>query len=134
MISIMLVDDQPAILKGLEKVVNSTGIACVVATETNGPDALASAAKYRPDMIMLDVSMPEMNGIDVAKELVGKYENVRILAISAHGSSIYVRGMLNAGANGYMLKDNASAEMKNAIQTIMKGAKWLGRGVSVIAG
>lgn len=130
MISVMLVDDQQAILSGLAELIESTGIAKVVAAETDGEAAISSALSLYPDLIMVDVSIPEMSGIDIAKKLVEKWQDVRILAVSAHANSIYVRSMLNAGAQGYMLKDNASSEIKNAMRTVMSGGTWIGEGLS----
>ena len=130
MISVMLVDDQPAILRGLEELIASTGIAKVVAAETDGGAAIASARTHSPDLVLLDVSLPEINGIDIAKKLLENRKEIRILAVSAHANSIYVRSMLGAGAHGYMLKDNASSEIKIAMRTVMDGGTWIGDGLS----
>ena len=127
--TIMLVDDQPAILAGLKELIESTGIAEVIATETKAAAALLSALIHRPDIVMLDVSFPEVTGIDIARDLVEKWQDIRILAVSAHDNELYVRSMFDAGACGYMLKDHAPSEMKYAIQAIMDGSKWIGQGL-----
>lgn len=130
MFSIMLVDDQPAILAGLATLVESTGIAQVVATETDGDAAIDIAVERKPDLILLDVSLGKVSGVDIARQLKEKWQDARVLAVSAHANSVYVRGMINAGANGYMLKDNGPREMVNAITTIMQGGQWIGEGLS----
>lgn len=131
MFSIMLVDDQPAILEGLTTLVEGTGIARVIATETNGDSAIETALQQRPDLILLDVSLGKVSGVDIARKLKEKWQDARVLAVSAHPSSVYVRGMINAGANGYMLKDNGPREIVNAITTIMQGGQWIGEGLSL---
>lgn len=130
MFSIMLVDDQPAILAGLATLVESTGIAQVVATETDGDAAIDIAVERKPDLILLDVSLGKVSGVDIARQLKEKWQDARVLAVSAHANSVYVRSMINAGANGYMLKDNGPREMVNAITTIMQGGQWIGEGLS----
>ncbi len=98
--SVLLVDDQPAILTGLTAVVEATGLARVVATATNGADAVAKARQHQPDLILLDVSLGNESGIDVTNYLLAQRSSNRILALSAHSSSVYVRGMLRAGVCG----------------------------------
>lgn len=129
MFSIMLVDDQPAILAGLTTLVESTGIATVVASETDGDAAISTALDKRPDLILLDVSLAGVSGVDVARKLFQQWPGARVLAVSAHADSVYVRGMLNAGASGYMLKDNGPHELVGAIKAIMDGGQWIGEGL-----
>lgn len=96
MISIMILDDQPAILQGLKELVEKTGLGRVVATETNGHEALISVQKHHPDLILVDVSMPEMSGIEFARHLKDRREDTKILAVSAYANNVYVRSMFNA--------------------------------------
>lgn len=131
MYSVMLIDDQPAIIAGLTALVESTGIATVVAAETDPERALASALEHRPDLILLDVSLGSVSGVDIARKLFASWRDARVLAVSAHANSVYVRGMINAGANGYMLKDNGPGEIAQAIDTIMAGERWIGAGLSL---
>ena len=130
MFSIMLVDDQPAILTSFKSLVESTGIAEVVATETDGDAAVSSALDLKPDLILLDVSLGGISGIDIARRLFAQWPAARVLAISAHADSIYVRSMLKAGASGYMLKDHAPEEIESAIKMIMNGGQWIGAGLA----
>jgi len=131
MFSIMLVDDQPAVLAGLATLVENTGIAQVVATETDGETAISTALEQKPDLILLDVSLGKTSGVDIARKLKQKWQDARLLAVSAHANSVYVRGMINAGASGYMLKDNGPGEILDAIMTIMQGGQWIGTGLSL---
>lgn len=125
----MLVDDKPAILLGLSNLINNGGVATVTATSTDGEAALSCLESEQPDMVLLDVSMPSMNGIEVAREISKKWADLPILAVSAHANSVYIRSMMDAGARGYMLKDNVDDEMEPAIKTIMEGGNWIGRGL-----
>ena len=131
MYSIMLVDDQPAILDGMTTMVENTGIARVVATETDGKAAVDTAVTEKPDLILLDVSLGGLSGIDVARKLFARWREAKVLAVSAHADSVYVRGMLDAGASGYMLKDNGPNEILGAIETIMEGGRWIGNGLAL---
>ena len=131
MFSIMLVDDQPAILAGMASLVESTGIARVVATETDGDAAIETAIELHPDLILLDVSLGSISGVDIAQRLISRWPEARVLAVSAHANSVYVRGMINAGAAGYMLKDNGPREISDAIDTIMNGGQWIGEGLEL---
>ena len=131
MFSIMLVDDQPAILAGLSTLIDSTGIAEVIATETDGESAIQIAIDKKPDLILLDVSLGSVSGVDIARKLKTQWPEARVLAVSAHANSVYVREMINAGASGYMLKDNGPREIVNAITTIMQGGQWIGEGLSI---
>jgi DNA-binding NarL/FixJ family response regulator len=130
MFSIMLVDDQPPILQGLTGLIESTNVARVVATETDGEAAIATALDKQPDLILLDVSLGGVSGVDVTRKLLSQLPDALVLAISAHVDSVYVRGMLDAGARGYMLKDNAPDEMADAIHTIMDGGQWIGKSLA----
>ncbi len=127
--SIMLVDDQVPILESLQQLVENTGIARVIATETDGESAVSTALRERPDLILLDVSLGRQSGIDVARRMLDEWQDARVLAVSAHAEPIYVRGMLGVGASGYMLKDNGPSEIASAISTIMDGGNWLGAGL-----
>lgn len=127
--SIMLVDDQVPILESLQKLVENTGIARVIATATDAESAVTTALREKPDLILLDVSLGRQSGIDVARRMLDQWQGARVLAVSAHVDPIYVRRMLGAGASGYMLKDNGPSEIASAISTIMGGGHWLGAGL-----
>ena len=131
MYSIMLVDDQPAMLAGMTTMIENTGIARVIASETDPGAAVATALEQKPDLILLDVSLGKVSGVDVARSIVSQWSGARVLAVSAHANAVYVRSMLKAGARGYMLKDNGPNEISSAITTIMKGDQWIGAGLDL---
>jgi len=125
----MLVDDKPAILDSFALLVDATGIARVVATENDADAAISTALEKRPDLILLDVSLGGVSGIDVTRKIIQQWQAARVLAVSAHADSVYVRGMLNVGASGYVLKDNVPSEIVEAIKTVMDGGQWIGEGL-----
>ena len=125
MYSVMLVDDQEGMLLELRAVVEATGLARVVAAETSGKAALESAALLKPDLVLLDVSLGEESGVDIAARLHDDLPDTRILALSAHANPVYVRGMLKAGACGYLLKDNVHGEIGEAIAAVMSSSSWM---------
>ncbi|MGD8350389.1 MAG: response regulator transcription factor [Gammaproteobacteria bacterium] len=131
MYRVMLVDDQEGMLLELRAIVEATGLASVVAAETNGSAALESAAMHKPDLVLLDVSLGEDSGVDLAAKLLDEFPQTRILAVSAHANPIYVRGMLKAGASGYLLKDNVHGEIGEAIAAVMSSSAcmWVGDGL-----
>ncbi len=130
MITIMLVDDQPAMLAGMKSLIEETASARVVASVSKPDDVLPTALDLRPDLILLDVSLGPISGIDIARDLVAAWPAARVLAVSAHADSIYVRGMFDAGARGYLLKDHLANEVESAIEKVLGGGAWLGTGLA----
>lgn len=130
MIKVMIVDDKPVVVNELTRLIEDSWAARVVDTAIDGKAAISSALKNRPDLILLDVSLPDMNGIEIARELKSAWPEVKILAISAYPDSLYVDSMLGAGALGYLLKDNVQDELIDAIQAISIGQPWLGKGLN----
>lgn len=124
-IRVMVVDDQPAMIQFLGKLVDSSTIAEVVATATSGKLALQTVSAHRPDLVLLDVSMPEMSGAQTARLLKHDYPELKILAVSAYNNQIYISEMLSAGASGYLLKDVANSELSNAMATLHQGGRWI---------
>jgi two-component system response regulator DesR len=86
---------------------------------------------HKPDLVLLDVSLGEDSGVDLAAKLLDEFPQTRILAVSAHANPIYVRGMLKAGASGYLLKDNVHGEIGEAIAAVMSSSAcmWVGDGL-----
>lgn len=128
-ITVMIIDDQPAVIKSLTALLDETQIAYVIAADTHGRSALSTALRIRPDVIVTDVSMPDMNGIEITREMIAVWPAAKILAVSAHSNSLYVEGMMSAGARGYLLKDLAANELLDALQALVAGRTWIGEGV-----
>lgn len=128
-LSILIIDDQPAMILGMQGLLDETGMGRKVISATSGMAGIALAIEHQPDLIILDVSMPEMNGVETAKRLTEQCSSIKILAVSAYSHELYVNSMLKAGASGYLLKENAFEEIDAAIQIILDGQIWIGRGL-----
>jgi DNA-binding NarL/FixJ family response regulator len=124
-IRIVLCDDHQIIREGLRSLLEKQKDMAVVGEGTNGHDAIRLASESNPNVIVLDVSMPDLNGIGAAQRLHESHPNLKILALSMHSDKHFVTGMLEAGASGYMLKDCAFSELVNAIRTLMGGGLYI---------
>ncbi|MEP3279327.1 MAG: response regulator transcription factor [Stappiaceae bacterium] len=120
-IRILLADDHELVRDGIRARLESTENFSVIGEATNGEEAVELALKLKPDLIMLDVSMPLKNGLDVAREIRARNADARILILSIYDNPEYVRGAMHAGANGYLLKDVSAADMISAITSVASG-------------
>jgi len=120
-ISVMLVDDHPMVQGGLMACLAFYDDITIVGTTNDGIDALKKAKELKPDVIMMDVSMPKMNGIDATEIITEQLPNTRVLIFSMHDNPEFVRSAIAAGANGYVLKDTSSEEVYFAIKSVAKG-------------
>ncbi len=116
---ILLVDDHKIVREGLRLILELIEGVEVVAEADNGPGALALAKQLRPDVVIMDIIIPGMNGIDTTAEIIGEVSGIKIIALSMHSDKRYVLRMLRAGAHGYLRKDCASEELEAAIQTVL---------------
>jgi len=107
------------VLEGLRRILESEFE--LAGTAENGRDLLRLAAETNPDVVLLDISMPMLNGIDAARQLVKTQPQVKILFVTMHADSDYVAEAFRAGASGYLLKRSAASELVTAIQEVMKG-------------
>lgn len=120
-IKVLLADDHQILRAGLKSLLESEGNIEVIAEADNGRETIALVKKLTPDVIVMDVAMPDMNGVDATRKLTQLEPKVKVLALSGHSDGVYVKGMLEAGAKGYLLKDAASEELILAINTVAKG-------------
>lgn len=130
MITILLVDDHSYIRKGIRYLLESLGELEVVATATNGIEAVAKARLHQPDIVIIDISMPLMNGIEATRQIREKCPATRVLVLSIYKDSLYVKNAVQAGATGYVLKDGLPNELLEAIQSIHNGRPYFSRQVA----
>ena len=130
MITVLLVDDHSYIRKGLRYLLESLGNVKVVATAANGIEAVAKARLQQPDIVVLDISMPLMNGIEATRQIRESCPATRVLALSIYNDPLYVKDALQAGATGYVLKDGLPDELLEAIQSICKGKRYFSRKIA----
>lgn len=130
--SILLVDDHPIFREGLRSLIERSEQGRVVGEAGNGAEALRLAGELRPDLVIMDLTMPVMNGIDATREITGRYPGSRVLVLSMESDRFFVVEVLKAGASGYLLKDTAFAELSDAISTVAGGETYLPRKISTL--
>jgi len=129
-IKILIADDHKIVRDGLRVLIDREKDMEVVGEAHNGFEAVKLTKKLHPDVIIMDISMPEMNGIEATLQIIKKNRKVKILALSMHSDRKIVTSMLKAGASGYILKDCAFAELAMAIRCVVENKSYLSPGMS----
>ncbi|MCC6585945.1 MAG: response regulator transcription factor [Bryobacterales bacterium] len=124
-IRILLADDHKLVRQGFKLILESQPDMEVVGEAGNGREALESVKALRPDLIVMDVTMPDLNGIEATRRIRESSPGVRVLGLSVHRDGVYVREMIRAGAEGYLLKDAADTELLAAIRAVAEGNSYL---------
>ena len=127
---ILLADDHGVVRNGFRMILAAQWDMEVVGEAANGREAVDMAGKLAPDVVVLDVTMPELNGIEDARQISKTVPKARILALSMQKDSVYVREMLRAGARGYLLKDCDEKDLLAAVRAVANGQGWLSPEVS----
>jgi len=122
---IILAEDHETIRDGLKLLVNSRSDMEVVGEADNGRTALQLAEEFSPDVVVMDISMPELNGLQATKKLKDKSPQVKVLILTRHSEPGYLQELLQAGASGYVLKQSKSEELIRAILTVAAGQTYL---------
>ena len=130
MIRILLADDHSLVRHGFRMILAAEADMEIAGEAGNGREALELAQKLKPDVVVMDVAMPELNGIEATRRLIELSPRTRVLALSMHKDAVYVREILRAGARGYLLKDSADADLLAAVRAVAKGEGYLSPGVS----
>jgi len=120
-IRLVIAEDNVIIRKGIRRLLNKSQDIEVVAEAKNGIEALQLVGEIEPDILLLDVEMPALNGIEVARMLKESRHGTRILVLSAYDDQEYIRGMLLNGASGYLLKDEAPERIIDAVKGVSQG-------------
>lgn len=126
---LLLVDDQPIMLDGLEALLAQVAEFTVVGRAYNGKEAIEKTKAELPDVVLMDISMPEMDGIEATKELLKCCTNVRILILSMYNNKEFVNELMEAGASGYVLKNTGKEELLKALRSVSEGLTYLGEEV-----
>ena len=129
-IRILLADDHAVVRQGFKMILAAQPDMEIVGEAGNGREALDLAGQLQPDVIVMDVAMPELNGIEATRRIADLSPRSRVLALSMHKDSVYVREILRAGARGYLLKDSISSDLLAAVRAIARGEGYLSPGVS----
>ncbi|MRR56415.1 MAG: response regulator transcription factor [Deltaproteobacteria bacterium] len=129
---VMIVDDHQIVRDGLKAILhNEEGIG-VIAEADNGRTALRLIKELMPEIVIMDIAMPDMNGIDATRRISVEYPDIKVLILSMHHDKRMVLEVFNAGARGYLLKECASDELLRAIKTLLQGETYLSPKISSI--
>lgn len=118
---ILIVDDHKIVRDGIRSLLQDETDLKIVDEAENGKDALEKIIEYNPDLVLMDINMPVMNGIDCTKETTKKHPAVKVLALTMLNELEHIKNMLASGANGYILKNSGKDELTRAIRAVMAG-------------
>jgi DNA-binding NarL/FixJ family response regulator len=124
-IRVVLADDHPVVRGGLKQLIDSQSDMCVVGEAMNGDEAWRSAMQLEPDVVVMDLSMPVIDGVEATRRVKRDLPDVRVLALTVHEERQYLNQLLRAGASGYVLKRAAADELLRAIRTVAKGETYI---------
>lgn len=120
-IRVVLADDHAVVRKGIHDFLEEAGDIQVVAEATTGTEAVAVTLEQQPDVTVLDIQMPEMSGVEAARQIKAQAPDVQVLVLTAYDDDPYIFAMLQAGASGYVLKNASSEELVRAVRAVARG-------------
>jgi NarL family two-component system response regulator LiaR len=121
MINLLIVDDHLVVRRGLELLLKPNYGVTILSEASNGLEAIEKTNQYKPDVILMDIKMPKMDGIEATREIIKLHPNARILALTSFTEPDQVNAVIQAGALGYILKDSSAEELINAIHQVADG-------------
>ncbi|MCB0506938.1 MAG: response regulator transcription factor [Chitinophagales bacterium] len=129
-IKLFIVDDHYMIIEGIVSIMQQIKEIDIVGYAQNADSCMTFLKRIQPDVIFLDINLPDKSGIDICKEIKTLYPAIKILALSTFNQNSFINSMLNNGANGYLLKNATKEEMLTAIQTVLAHKQYLSKDVS----
>jgi DNA-binding NarL/FixJ family response regulator len=130
LIRILLADDHTVVRKGLRLLLESHPGFTVVADAANGREAVALAGEHRPDVVVMDIAMPILNGIEAARQILARQPHAAVVFLSMHADESYVLRALKAGARAYLLKDSAEHDLIDAVHAVHEGKAFFSPAIS----
>ena len=124
-IKIILADDHRIFRKGLKSLLSEKENIEVLAEADNGDEALEAARKYKPEIVIMDIAMPKMDGIEATRQIRERFPDTEVVVLSMHAKKAYIDQVLKAGAKGYVLKDSDEENLLSAIETVHNGGYYL---------
>jgi two-component system response regulator NreC len=127
---ILLADDHSVVRSGFRLILNQQPDLEVVGEAGSGTEAVRQTLSLRPDVVIMDVGMPDINGVEATRRIIERCPDCKVLILSMHCDSVYVRETLRAGAKGYLLKDSIDEDLVNAVRSVARGEGFLSPAVS----
>jgi two-component system invasion response regulator UvrY len=124
-INVMLVDDHAVVRMGFKMLLETSDDIRVIAEAENGEEAIKFYMEHKPDVVVMDITMPGMGGMEAIERILNKESSAKILVLSAHEDSVHPKRVLNAGAMGYVTKRSAAEELIKAIRVVASGKKYI---------
>jgi two-component system, NarL family, response regulator NreC len=124
-IKVLIADDHQLFREGLVNLLSSASDIEVIGEAKDGPETTEKAISLQPDVVLIDIGMPRMNGIEATKIIKKKFSQIKIIAVSMHSDKQFVKGILEAGADGYLLKNCTYRQLTDAIYSVISGRKYL---------
>ncbi|HEY3453939.1 MAG TPA: response regulator transcription factor [Bryobacteraceae bacterium] len=132
-ITVLLADDHGLVRRGFRRILEDDEGMKVVGEASNGVEAIRMAYELKPKVVVMDLSMPELDGVQATKEIVKHLPGTEVLILSMHADDNYVRNALDAGAKGYLLKSSIDVDLVGAIRSVAEGKRFMGNGLRYAA-
>ena len=129
-VRIVIAEDHTILREGLKLLLSSSSDFEIIGEAEDGQEAIRCVEKFKPDLILMDLSMPRMNGMDAIKEIKKRFSETKILVLTVHKTEEYILATLKAGADGYVLKDATHAELMIAVKNVLSGKHYISPGIS----
>ncbi len=133
-ISVLLADDHSLVRRGFRRILEDDEGMTVVGEASTGVEAIRMSHELKPKVVVMDLSMPELDGVQATKEIVKHLPGTEVLVLSMHSDDNYVRNALDAGARGYLLKNAIDVDLVGAIRSVAEGKRFIGPGLKYVAG
>jgi two-component system response regulator NreC len=124
-VTVLLADDHPIVRQGIRNLLEADADLLVVGEAEDGLQAVQLAEQYKPDVVIVDMMMPRLNGLEAIRQITARVPHTRCIVLSMQSADPYIVQALKAGAAGYVLKDSAPSEIVNAIQQVLSGKRYL---------
>jgi two-component system response regulator NreC len=129
-IRVLIADDHTLFREGVRRLLQDSNVACVVGEAADGEEAVRQAADLSPDVVLMDISMPNGNGLEATRRILEENPDARVLILTIHDNERYIDQILRAGAAGYLLKDTPCEDFLSAIQAVHRGDSYLSPAIS----
>ena len=129
-IRILLADDHTLVREGLRKILEAQPGWKVIGEAADGREAVRQALELRPDLVIVDLAMPQLSGVDAIQQIIRRLPSARVLVLSMHADEVYVTRALRAGAHGYLLKDSAGTDLLRAVSAVTQNKSFFSPAVS----